>query len=109
MSDNSTPLATAKTFLAGIKARNTASVRSICQPGGTVCLIPEGEPRYLLVVDIFDRLIYKNAQAVMDEVSYDDVEHVDGDFATVWTPLRFFLDGKVLSSCSENEVRADDF
>ena len=49
---------------------------------------------HILVSNILD-LMPDDDSVEMDEVSYDEVEHVDGEFATVWTPYRFYEDGKV--------------
>jgi len=38
----------------------------------------------------------------MDEVSYDEIEHVDGDFASVWTPYKFYEDGKLHHTGTNN-------
>lgn len=94
MADNFTPTATAITFLKGIKTRNTDQMRAVCHPGGTACLIRDGKPMYITLDDILDR-VCKDDGVERDEVSYDEIEHVDGDFATVWTPYRFYEDGKV--------------
>ena len=51
---------------------------------------------HILLANVLD-LTPDDVSVEMDEVSYDEVEHVDGDFATVWTPYRFYEDGKVSS------------
>ncbi|KAK5116857.1 hypothetical protein LTR85_009117 [Meristemomyces frigidus] len=86
--DNSTPLATAKTFLAGIKARDKKSMRA-------------GKPLHMAISDVLNRLPL-SADILMDELSYDEVEHMDGDFATVWTPYKFYEDGKLHHTGSNN-------
>lgn len=48
----------------------------------------------MLISDVLNRIDDSGA-IEQDEVSYDEIEHVDGDFATVWTPYRFFEDVKV--------------
>ena len=94
--NTSTPLSTAKTFLAGIKARDKVFMRTVSHPDATACLIREGKPIHILIANVLD-LMPDDGKVEMDEVSYDEVEHVDGDFATVWTPYRFYEDGKVSS------------
>jgi hypothetical protein len=92
--DNSTPKATAITFLKGIKLRNKEQMRSVCHPDATACLIRQRKPIYLLVANVLDR-ISDDSGVAMDEVSFDQIEHVDSDFATVWTPYKFYEDGEV--------------
>ena len=91
---NSTPLAVAKSFLAGIKARDKKTMASLCHPDATACLIREGKPMHTTVANILDRIDFEGA-VEQDEVSHDEIEHVDGDFATVWTSYWFYEDGKV--------------
>jgi hypothetical protein len=88
------PLEIAKAFLAGIKNRDKASMRVLCHPEATACLIRDGKPIHITVAGILDR-IDDGSSVEMDEVSYDEVEHTDGRFATVWTPYKFYEDGKV--------------
>jgi len=92
--DNSTPLATANTFLASIGTRDKASMRAVTHPDATACLIREGKPLHFALADVLKR-ISDQSDIEMDEVSYDEVEHVDGEFATVWTPYKFYEAGKV--------------
>lgn len=92
--NNDDPIAIAKQFLAGIKSRDKASMRTVTHSGATACLIRDGRPVYMLVNDILDR-IPDDGEVEMDEVSRNEVCHRDGDFATVWTPYKFFEDGKV--------------
>lgn len=49
---------------------------------------------HILLVNVLD-LISTVSDVEMDEVSYDEIEHIDGDFASVWTPYKFFENGKV--------------
>ena len=69
-------------------------MRSLSHPDATACLIRERKPIHILITNVLE-LMSDDSNVEMDEVSYDEVEHVDGDFATVWTPYRFFEDGKV--------------
>lgn len=92
--NNSTPKATVITFLKGLKLRNKAQMRAVCHPDATACLIRESKPVYLLIANVLDR-INDDSGLTMDEVSFDEIVHVDGDFATVWTPFKFYEDGKV--------------
>ena len=92
--DSSTPKATVITFLEGIKLRDKARMHAVCHPDATACLIREGKPIHLLIANVLDR-ISDDGGVAMDEVSFDEIERIDGDFATVWTPYKFYEDGKV--------------
>ena len=89
-----TPTEIAKAFLQGIKSQDKAHMRSLCYANATACLIREGKPLHMLIEDILNRISDKST-VEMDEVSHDEVEHIDGEFATVWTPYNFYEDGKV--------------
>ena len=95
LQSNSTPLATAKAFLAAIKARDTASMRHMCIPDAPACNIRNGSPILSTIADILDRMDSVPADVKMDEISHDEIEHIDGAFATVWTPYKFLENGKV--------------
>ncbi|KAK5682695.1 hypothetical protein LTS10_005824 [Elasticomyces elasticus] len=92
--DNTTPTSTVKTFLAAIKSHDTARMRAVCHPNATGCLIRNGEPIHTTVAAILQRLDERKGEA-MDEISWDEVEHVCGEFASVWAPYKFFSGGKV--------------
>ena len=94
MSNNSTPTETVIAFMQGIKLRNADQMRAICNPNATMCVIRQDKPIYTLVEKVLDRVLEIDG-VELDEVSYDEIEHVDGNFATVWTPCRFYEDGKV--------------
>ena len=68
-------------------------MRAVSLPEATACLIRSGQPVYLHVTDILGKMATNDVE--MDEVSHDEVEHVDGQFATVWTPYKFYENGKV--------------
>lgn len=36
-----------------------------------------------------------DSSSEMDEVPHDEIEHVDGDFASCWAPYKIHADGKV--------------
>lgn len=91
--NNSTPLAAAKSFLAAIKTKDVTTMRKLSHPKGTACLIRNGTPTHMSIYEPIDSI--GAAESDLDEVSYNEVEHVDGIYATVWTPYRFFEDGKV--------------
>ncbi|KAK4978056.1 hypothetical protein LTR42_002432 [Elasticomyces elasticus] len=91
--ENTTPTSTVKTFLAAIKHHDTDRMRDICHPDATGCLIRDGRPVYTTVAAILQRLDERKDEA-MEEISWDEVEHVCGDFASVWAPYKFFSGGK---------------
>lgn len=69
-------------------------MRAVCHPDATACLIRQGKPIYINAAQIVEQ-VTRDDGVEQDEVSHDEVEHCDGDFATVWTPYRFYVDGKV--------------
>jgi ketosteroid isomerase-like protein len=95
----SSPLEVVKAFLAGIKAGDTVAMGKLAHPDATACLIRNGVPLHTTVAVILGRIATVGEDLEMDEVSYSEVEHVDGDFATVWTPYRFYEKGKVWKPC----------
>ncbi|KAK5741628.1 hypothetical protein LTR17_003833 [Elasticomyces elasticus] len=90
---NTTPTSTVKSFLAAIKHHDTARMRALCHPEATGCLIRNGKPIHTTVAAILQRLDERKDEA-MDEISWDEVEHVCGEFASVWAPFKFFSGGK---------------
>jgi hypothetical protein len=90
----STPLSVYKAFLSGVKAHRTDYMRSLCHAETKICLIRNGKPVYnhvKYILNVLDQMKDKE----IEEISYDEVEHVDGQFATVFSPYRFMTDGKV--------------
>lgn len=100
MLDNSTPKATAIAFLKALKPRDAEAMREVCHPNATGCLIRHGKPIHTTMDQILTA-VATNDGVERDEVSYDEVEHCDGDFATVWTPYNFYTDGKVCIKVAE--------
>ncbi|KAK5745529.1 hypothetical protein LTR17_001400 [Elasticomyces elasticus] len=92
--DNTTPTSTVKSFLAAIKHHDTALMRAVCHPDATGCLIRDGKPVHTTVAAILQMLDEREDEA-MDEISWDEVEHVCGEFASVWAPYKFFSCGEV--------------
>ena len=97
-SDLAGPVKIVKSFLAGIKSRDKDSMRSVCHADATACLIRNGKPLHLPLSKVLD-LIPEDGNE--DEVSYDEVTHFYGDFATVWTPYKYYEDGKVSFKCNQ--------
>ena len=56
-------------------------MHAICHPDTTACLIREGKPMHFLIANVLD-LMPDDDKLEMDEISYGEIEHVDGDFAT---------------------------
>lgn len=71
-------------------------MRFLYHPDATACLIRQGKPLHILTSDILDK-IPDDGEWNEAEVSYHEVEHVDGDFATLWTPYQYFDHGKAIS------------
>lgn len=74
-------------------------MRAVVHADATACLIRFGKPIHMTLAQVLER-IDEESKVEMDEVSYDEVEHIDGQLASVWTPYKFYEDGKVRSSSS---------
>ena len=91
--DNISPLATVKSFLACISTKSADKMRNLAHADATVCRIRNNQPSYVQLAQVIAHM--KTVQDYMEETTYDEVEHIDGSFASVWTPYRFYQDGKV--------------
>ena len=91
--NNSTPLAAARSFLAAIKTKDVVTMKRLSHPNGTACLIRNGAPTHMSISEPIESI--GAADSELDEVSYNEVEHIDGIYATIWTPYRFYEDGMV--------------
>jgi hypothetical protein len=92
-SQNSSPVDTVKAFIACVKMKDLELMRKMIHPEATACLIRENEPRFLPLAEAINALT--NAQQEYVEVSRDEVQHADGDYATVWTSFSTYRDGEV--------------
>lgn len=90
---NSSPVDLVKAFLACTKTKDAEAMRRMIHPSATACLIREGEPRFRTLTDTITTL--EKAEQEVAEATWDEVEHVDGDYATVWTNFSIHMDGKV--------------
>jgi hypothetical protein len=95
---NSSPLETVKTFIACVKTKNLDLMRRLIHPKATACLIRDGEPRFQTLSGAIERL--EKAEQELVEVSWDEVEHANGEFATVWASFSILMDGVASSSPS---------
>lgn len=87
------PLQTVKAFLACVKTKDVQHMREFAHPDATACLIGEGEPRFMALDEAIERLAKAEGQLV--EEIWDEVEHRDGDYATVWSTFSIHGDGQV--------------
>ncbi|KAI4212704.1 MAG: hypothetical protein LQ351_004595, partial [Letrouitia transgressa] len=87
----SSPLDVVKAFIACIARRDLESMRKIIHPKATACLIRENEPRFKLLSEAIDTL--EKAEQEFVEASWDEVEYIDGEYATVWAKFSIHQDG----------------
>lgn len=92
---SSSPVATIKTFLACVERKDAVTMRNFIHPQATACLIREGEPRFQSLHAAIDTL--EKAEEKLVETTWDELEHVDGEYATVWASWSMHRDGKVSS------------
>lgn len=90
---NSSPVDAVKAFIGCIRTKDLESMRKIIHPNATACLIRENEPRFLALTEAIDAL--KKADEEFVEVSWDEVEHIDGEYATVWAAFSMHRDGEL--------------
>ena len=89
---NSSPVETVKAFIASIRTKDLEHMRKIIHPKATACLIRENEPRFQTLTEAIDRL--EKAEEEFVEVSWDEVEHIDGEYAMVWATFSIHRDGE---------------
>jgi len=90
---NSSPVDAVKSFLACIKTKDLDYIRRIVHPKATACLIREDEPRFQALNDAID--VLGNAEQEFVEASWDEVGHIDGQYATVWANFSMHCDGEL--------------
>lgn len=78
---NSSSVDAVKTFIACIRTKDLEYMRKIIHLKATACLIRENEPRFLALTEAID--VLEKAEQEFVEVSWDEVEHIDGEYATV--------------------------
>ena len=89
---NSSPVDVVKAFIACIRTKDLEYMRKIIHPKATACLIRENEPRFQALTEAIDTL--EKAEQKFVEVSWDEVEHIDGEYATVWATFSIHQDGE---------------
>lgn len=90
---NGRPVDTVRGFIACIKKKDVENMRKVIHPKATACLIRENEPRFMTLDESIITL--EKAEQEIAEASWDEVEHVDDQYATVWTNFSLHRDGKV--------------
>jgi len=93
ITQNSSPVDTVKAFIGCVRTKDTKYMRKIIHPKATACLIRDNEPRFLTLDEAIGAL--ERAEQTLVEASWDEVEHIDGDYATVWTNFSMHRDGEV--------------
>lgn len=108
VTQNSTPVETIQGFLACVERKDAENMRKYIHAKGTACLIRQNEPRFMTLHESIDNL--EKATEKFVETIWDEVEHRDGDYATVWTKFRITRDGQAsnpLLSCHWSDTFAN--
>lgn len=92
----SSPTALVKAFVACVATKNLHSMHQLVHPQATACMIRHNTPQFKPLSEAIDAL--GNAEQPFTEAIWDEVEHVDGEYATVCAKFRIHRDGKVLTS-----------
>ena len=104
-SDDGEVLAVIQTLFDGMRAGDSAMVRSTFDPSMTMASIyvnRQGEPVLSSgTPGDFVKAVGTPHDKVWDERIWDPVVHVDGRMATAWVPYAFYL-GEDLSHCGVN-------
>lgn len=90
------PVDVVKAFIACNRTKDLEYMRKIIHPKATACLIRENEPRFEALTEAIDML--EQAEQEFVEVSWDEVEHIDGEYATVWATFSMHRDGEASNS-----------
>lgn len=92
VSQASSPVDVVRAFIACIRTKDLEYMRKLIHPQATACLIRENEPRFQALTEAIDTL--GKAEQKFVEVSWDEVEHIDGEYATVWANFSMHRDGE---------------
>lgn len=99
---------TVNRLFAGMKASDTAMVRSTFSSGAILQTVIKNREGRVLVrtepVDSFVHFLSKPHTEVYDERIVFDVVKIDGDLASVWTPYQFYL-GQKFQHCGVNSFQ----
>ena len=103
--DSQAVLAVVNRMFDGMRARDTAAVRSVFAPGApmlTASFGPDGAPRLNSgQLDAFITALGQPSDRMWDERLFDTHVRVDGNLASVWTGYNFFA-GDQFSHCGVN-------
>jgi hypothetical protein len=89
---NSSPVDVVKAFIACVRTKDLEYMHKVIHPKATACLIRENEPHFQTLTQAIDKL--GRAEQELVEVSWDEIEHVDGEYATVWAKFSMHQDGE---------------
>lgn len=99
---NSSPVDVVKAFIACVRTKDLEYMRKIIHPKATACLIRENEPRFKALTEAMDTLA--KAEQELVEASWDEVEHIDGEYATVWAKFSIHQDGEGSNSITRGSA-----
>lgn len=93
-------LATVQAFMDALGKRDTAALSDLLLPEGQLVGVQDdGSVRFLAHADYLRSL--ENGSGELHEVIFDTSVRVLGNFASVWAPYNFYLDGR-LHHCGAN-------
>jgi hypothetical protein len=87
-------LATVKAMFEGMAARDSAAIKAVLLPGGTMVLMRDGKPTQMLAEAFADRAGRPGTTHNVERI-HDPLVRVDNDLAVVWAPFEYLIDGKV--------------
>ncbi|KAK7050612.1 putative lumazine-binding protein [Favolaschia claudopus] len=87
-------LAVAETFLECIEKRDKATMLSTVLPSGGATLLRNGEPLFINLVGVVERIPFDHPQKLSEVISAKPTVMVDpaGEIAMAWTPYEFYFD-----------------
>lgn len=89
-------LAVVNTMFTALKAKDTAKMRSLHEPGARLVLTSnrDGKPHIRVVpIDEFLQIIGRNESAIEERI-FDPQVRIHDNLATVWNRYEFLVDGK---------------
>jgi hypothetical protein len=87
-------LASVQAMFDGMAARDSAAVKAVLLPGGTMVLMRDGKPTQMKAEAFADRVGRPGTTHNVERI-HDPLVRVDNDLAVVWAPFEYLIDGKV--------------
>jgi Putative lumazine-binding len=87
-------LAAVQKMFDGMAARDSAAIKTVLLPGGTMVLMRDGKPAQMTAEAFADRVGRPGTTHNVERI-HDPLVRVDNDLAVVWAPFEYLIDGKV--------------